>query len=450
VRLPAVVPITHPSYGGSILINPGGPGGSGVAIVSAAGAQLQSIVDSAGKSPHLIREGRSPKHFDIVGFDPRGVGFTTPGAHCWEELSARESWTLRASAQGIPGSSDSAPGRLWSMAQAFGSSCASTVEEEHDIKQFLSTASVARDMLELTEALGEWRESRATTELLEQGMPQKRGVTVPPAGAIPGHLQYRRGEEKLLYWGFSYGTYLGSTFASMYPDRVGRMILDGVVDAPDYYKGLWTDNLRDTERVVEAFYEYCVAAREGCPLMEDGFTTEEVKERVHAIIQSLYHKPLPIPGPIPEVVTYSDVKLFIFVSLYAPNFMFRGLAIILKAIEDGDGAFFRPFLIPQHSYSCTSPNGTETSPVDGESQVSIICSDGDPQDFLNVTLFNEHWHHLEQLSPTGGGVWSLIRLHCSGWQIKALHRFRGPFGGNTSHPILWIGNTADPVTPVWG
>lgn len=441
VRVPAQVPVSDPRYGGSILVNPGGPGGSGTMLAAGGGRGLQAIVDGA------TQPGSEPtKHFDIIGFDPRGIGFSTPGAHCWEDGPLRQVWMLRLSAQGNVDSSDAAAGRLYSMAHALGQSCASEAGED-DIKHFVSTSSVARDMLELTEALGKWRETQVTREQRDKLKCQRQGCSPEE---VPERLRYKPGKEKLLYWGFSYGTILGSTFAAMFPDRVGRLVLDGVVWAPDYHETLWTDNLRDTEKVMDSFYTGCIKSGERCPLMRPGDDASSLKERVQRIVNSLYHNPLPIPGPSPEVITYSDVRQFMFLSLKVPVIAFPSLAVVLKAIEDRNATMFRPDLEFVHQIFCPLPNQTMSAPPSGEAQIAIACGDGDPQGFMDLKMFDEYWRKLEALSPTAGAIWSSIRLQCTGWKIRPLHRYTGPFEANTSHPILWVGNTGDPVTPLWG
>lgn len=240
IRKPAAVPVTDPKYGGAVLLNPGGPGGSGVGFMLGGGKSVSETIDA-----------NDGKYFDLISFDPRGVSNTLPPVRCSEDANMAQSWLVRLMEEGVLGSSDAALGRLWSMSIAQGGSCSLPPPAgQPDMKRYVSTASVARDMVSLIEAHGEWREKEAKRVLFH-------------GGEVSETLKYKPGEEKLQYWGFSYGTYLGMTFSAMFPDRVHRVAVDGVVDAEDYRNALWYDNLADTEADLDLFYSNC--ARVGYP-----------------------------------------------------------------------------------------------------------------------------------------------------------------------------------------
>ncbi|KAF2773910.1 hypothetical protein EJ03DRAFT_71529 [Teratosphaeria nubilosa] len=122
--------------------------------------------------------------------------------------------------EGVFEASDAALGRLWSMGVARGKSCAlPPADGEQDIRRYVTTASVARDMLEIVEIHGRWREREALQLLshAEKSCHSRRLSTTPqakPVIEVPKQLRYKPGEERLQYWGFSYGTYLGNTFAN--------------------------------------------------------------------------------------------------------------------------------------------------------------------------------------------------------------------------------------------
>ena len=424
-------------------------------LVKAAGLRMQEMIDHP-EDPSQTLENDSAKYFDILSFDPRGIGASEPLMECYQDPAMVQSWAMRIRGEGIINSSDAALGRLWSMTHAAGASCSASLQK-HDIKLYGSTASVARDMLELTERHGKWRDLEIRSQL------GRGSCRVSTAQELPGHLQslrYRPNEEKILYWGFSYGSFLGSTFASMFPNRIERLVLDGVVDAPDYLKTLWTDNLVDTEKDMQTFFDLCAEAGPSkCALASKDDSPADTRAKFDGILKKLYHNPLPVTGLIPEVVTYSDIKDLVFASLYTPLQSFPYMANLLSEIDKGNGTLFAKLLRPYHSYSCPSNTadkiGSRGDPLHNQSNLlnyfatfAIACGDGDPVTNETIESFDAYWQHLVNLSPSIGAMWSELRLSCSAWGVRPLYRFTGPYEANTSHPILWIGNTADPVTPV--
>jgi pimeloyl-ACP methyl ester carboxylesterase len=313
---------------------------------------LQQVVDSKVET---LTPSTDARYFDIIGFDPRGIGWTEPAARCMPNRPASWSWKLREETEGLIGSSDAALGRLWSMHHAFGASCKLAEEDQEgpDIKQYMTTAFVARDMLEIIERHAEYVAKEVAKKAAQR------------AGKRPGcdSSTYVPGESKLQYWGFSYGTLLGSTFASMFPDRVGRLILDGVVSAYDYQHSLGNGSLTDVEKAMNSFYTFCRNLGPGeCSLATANSSVLDIKERTQNIIASLYHDPLPIVSSDgPDFLTWSDLKLVIFSATYLPRLMFQSVADILAAIEQGGGSVTDELAGMNHYnhvFSCPA-NGTE-------------------------------------------------------------------------------------------
>lgn len=444
-KLPAKVPVDDPRYGGPVLLNPGGPGGPGALFALLIAKSLQVVVDAAS-NPELA--GEDAQFFDIIGFDPRGIGETEPAARCMSDPAASWSWRLRETEEGILGSSDAVLGRLWSMTHAFGSSCKKALDAEKgpNIKQYMTTAFVARDMLEIIEKHAEYVAQKAARATHNNGKRSDRRNT--------GHTSTFE-MAKLQYWGFSYGTFLGSTFASMFPDRVGRVVLDGVVNEEDYLHSLGNGSLVDSEKAMDSFYSYCLhSGLEACPLAGNATTTIAIKDRTEEILKSLYHRPFVLSSAEgPEVLTYSDIKAIIFSGIYQPQLSFPLLGNLLPQIEAGSGDLIDQLQGPfreAHTISCAR-NGSVTGPVTYTGDVptfAILCADGVDQQNVSIDEFVEYWDLLRSMSSAAGDVWAMLKMKCSAWKIRASYKFEGEYGVNTSSPVLFISNTADPVTPL--
>lgn len=434
IRKPAIVPVTDPRYGGAVVLNPGGPGARGINYMLRVGEQMTSLID-APKDDH---EG---KHFDLISYDPRGIGLSTPRLTCFHGNPLVEQvWSIRDWELGSINASDVAFGRMWAMYKAKGESCAVTTEEA-DIKRYATTAYVARDVLEIIEKHGEWREKEATRL-------SKCHYYKPQEGYDPQRTRYRPGQEKLLYWGVSYGTYIGSTFAAMYPDRVERLVLDGVVDTSDNQQAVTYTDLMDTERTMNSFYQYCAdAGYPACALANPDRSTgpAEVEQRTLAIIEKLRYDPVPVVDPIPEVITSHDLRTLIFQSLYKPVRMFPTLANTIAELEKGNGSNSAQMLKPYHSLSCRT---TSVDPVfDIDAEMAILCTDADDQTSTNREEFASFATKIMEVSPTIGDLYGAVRMQCIHYPLRAQYRYTGPWDVTTTNPILFIGSTKDPVTP---
>jgi hypothetical protein len=79
--------------------------------------------------------------------------------------------------------------------------------------------------------------------------------------------------------------------------------------------------------------------------------------------------------------------------------------------------------------------------------MAIACSDGDDITSVNKSTYIQREKELAEMSPHGGSLWARVQMTCIHYPLRAHYRFPGPWKANTSHPVLFIGNTADPVTP---
>lgn len=319
-----------------LIINPGGPGGSGAFFAISAGPLLQTAI--------------GPDR-DIIGFDPRGIGATTPKADCFVAADDpfgvdgrniaymnRMGWAASGHEIGLVNSSNVALSKLNARSKALTKLCKRVDEAggDNSIFRYTNTPNVARDMLSIVDAWDEWR---STSSGVKPAKSMQDPDIVDELQTVPKLEPEDSTRGKLVYWGFSYGTLLGATFASMFPDKVGRLILDGVVDADHYVNPVWGDNIHDTDPIWDNFFVHCAEAGPRCQFYRLGYKAEDIKKLFNDIMERLKKEPaivLPQHGNVPILITASDFKQIIFSSLYAPITSFPGVAILLKALADGE------------------------------------------------------------------------------------------------------------------
>ncbi|KAK0656956.1 TAP-like protein-domain-containing protein [Cercophora newfieldiana] len=390
---------------GPVFFNPGGPGGSGVWALRDHGRDLQAVVG---------------EEFDIVSFDPRGVGASVPRVECWGGNRRQERAFWEAGEVGVL---DAYPGVVYAAFARAAALSGVCEEDGGEILRHVGTTYHARDMLEVLEQMGE------------------RG---------------------LRYWGFSYGTVLGGTFAAMYPGRVERMVNDGNVDLKEWYQTVdYINFVRDTDKVVDAFYFYCHQAG---PLRcaFHAATPGKIRQRLANLLAQIRINPVLVPsspsesGPrMPELVTFTHVKRMLATALYQPIYRFQRVASVLAALEAGDGRPYHaytsadqpastPFCSSETTPPPSAPGPDEDTP---DSFAAILCSDGEPFAYTPTT-YESYVRAVQNLSTLIGGDQATTRLSCAGRTIRPKWRFAGPFSANTSFPVLFVNNIADNITPL--
>ena len=436
--LPAKVAITDSRYGGPILFNPGGPGVSATSEALTSGPSFQSMFDTPVK-PASTNGSGTARYYDIVGIDPRGIGQSLPLASCFKTDMQRAEWDLRMAGAGILGSSNIAVANIWGMMRAYGIACHNLAQSKPtaaNIYPFITTASTARDMITFIDRYSEWREAQARRVLRDE---------------IPERLQYKEGKERIQYYGLSYGSFLGQTFVSMFPERVGRAIFDGIVDTDDYVHALWTVSVFDSEKAMDWFYSSCAeVGPKYCSLAKPGSTAFSVQVRVKNIMDRLYQSPVSSKGQIPDLMTWSDVMGVLMLDIYQPK-VWGNLATFLTSFEDvlssplgnSSAATYYPVcgnvLEPRQSYDAES--GT-------------MCGDAFPYDgTYSLQDAQAHWNRLHDLSPHLAATFAPLNITCGVWPSRALYSYRRPFGSSSNSsvpPILFVANRIDPVTPIYG
>lgn len=243
----------------SILVNPGGPGGSGVALVQRKGKLLKEI---AGDD------------FHIIGFDPRGINGSQPAALCYANEDVR---TLRAPVYERDDWQYNPALNAW--ADNFGRACEANAGEH---SHYVNTPQTATDMNDILDAIG---------------------------------------QKDMYYMGFSYGTVLGQTYAMMYPERSKRIIIDGVCNIFDWYNSpIDVHYLDNTNQVVAVFMEKCLEDDSGCALSSFGDSKDELHSKVMGFINGLKEEPIPVfvNSTVYGVVDYNSIFRAFFTILYAP------------------------------------------------------------------------------------------------------------------------------------
>ncbi|KAI9044047.1 alpha/beta hydrolase [Aspergillus affinis] len=394
----------------SLLINPGGPGVSGVDTIMEYGPSLGEIVNY---------------QHHIVGFDPRSVRQSGPRVDCWPDHPERRAQFEKIYYSETSNATSSSLGNQYAAAELYGKACTSTVGGSHGNASYISTPAVARDMLTYVEA-----------EQVAAGKPKEEG--------------------KLMFYGLSYGTLLGATFAHMFPDRIERMILDGAVDAEDYYSMKWQANLFDTDAAYQGFFDFCFkAGKEKCSFW--GSSPQNISDRVDRILANLRYNPIPIPSgefcDIPILATYSNLKTLLMQVLYDPLSNFPLLANVLAGLEQGNTTAYS-LAVTSGSILPFNPcnNGTVGSTQDYP--VMIECVDGyNGHKIQNITEFSDWVKALNTESKFFGEVFATNSGAVSCRSVDVTPPETGRIHGsildrkNTSFPILFLTQQSDPATP---
>ena len=367
------VPAQHPGSSPQFLVvNPGGPGGSGIDYAANAATYFgQPLRDN----------------FDIVGFDPRGVGQSTP-VQC---LSDHQLDVFLASDP----DPDTAAERQHSdqMLTQFGRGC---VRDSGALAAHISTEEAARDIDILRAVLG---------------------------------------QPKLDYFGASYGTFLGATYAGLFPKRVGRMVLDGAVDpALSTYK-LNLVQAHGFEVALRAYIGNCVQ-QGGCFL---GSSVDAGEARIQQLLASVEAHPL--PGFDGRQLAIGNAVMGIWAPLYNRSY-WPILDAALQNAFAGNGAVL---LKLSDAYTSRGANGYTDNST--EALYDIDCLDHD--DSIPTSQVPKHFPEFEKASPTFGKIFAFGLSTCSTWPIHT-GRVPAPIHAPGAAPILVIGTTRDPATPlVW-
>jgi pimeloyl-ACP methyl ester carboxylesterase len=358
---------------GQLVVNPGGPGGSGV--------------DYAASGAFTFGD-ELTRYFDIVGFDPRGVGKSTPlecaGTGLIDEfLGYDPDPDTPAEVSGLD-----------KVTREFGEGC---LQRSGDLARHVSTIEAAKDMDILRAALG---------------------------------------ENQLDYLGASYGTLLGATYAGLFPSHIRRMVLDGAVDPTLTGEQLALGQARGFQTALNAYLADCVKSG-SCVL---GNTVEEGARRIRQFLEQLDSNPLPTSSG--RELTEGQARWGIIMPLYLKAYWPLLTVALSRAIQNGSGD---QLLALADLYTSRGPSGYKDNSMAVLNAVSCL----DYSDVVPVDRIPTKFKEFDEASPTFGRLFVYGLSTCASWPVKST-KVPKPIHAPGAPPIVVIGTTRDPATPyVW-
>lgn len=379
---------------GSLIVNPGGPGGPGTVVLPL----------MYGLLPLAVRE-----RYDVVSFDPRGVG-RSDGLKCFANQIA-ENAMLGQWAAGFPVGS----AQVFSLEQTylrFDQQCA---RSGGPVLAHMSTADVARDMDVIRRALG---------------------------------------EQLLNYYGISYGTVLGAVYANLFPGRTGNMVLDGNVSPLAWADGdadvptaLRMGSDSASAATLRSFLQLCGrAAVHGCAFSAG--SPAATSARYATLLTRLRSHPVTAGSQSYTYAgTVSAVDDFLYTTSAEPSIGEMGWkagAQLLESIWDAS----RRRAGTARAKAGSSPGAAASSaqPYNGnEQELGVECADSpDPAD---PAAYATQAGLAARKSGAFGPMWAWRTEPCASWPGDGDDRYTGPWNRSTARPVLVIGNTGDPATP---
>lgn len=352
---------------GSLLVNPGGPGFGG-----------SSLADDA----YYYFSSDLLERFDIIAWDPRGTGESTPAVDCvdtYDEYFGLDS----------PPDNDEEIQALIDASQQFNDEC---LARSGEILPYISTEASARDMNSIRLALG---------------------------------------EDKISYLGFSYGSELGATWTTLFPDTVRAAVLDGAVDPDSNSTDEGKSQAKGFEQQLTAFLEQC-SARVSCKFHNKG----NAEAAFDKLIANLDANPLVVSSdrtPVTQGVAYTAIAQAMYSDFYWPQ-----LEAALKSAQLGDGS---GLLSLYDQYFQRQDDGTYGNEL--EAFLSISCLD-DPG-ATSVEEVNSKVDEFVAIAPRLGANFA-YGYSCALWPIPPAPRVE--ITGKGAGPIVVVGTTGDAATPL--
>jgi pimeloyl-ACP methyl ester carboxylesterase len=359
---------------GSLVLNPGGPGGSGVEFARGSARQFGADLR---------------RNFDIVGFDPRGVGQSRPPVRCLTGKQLDQFFQTDTSPDNA-----AELNALVNISRTWADDCQTRVPK---LLPYVGTANAAHDIDLLRAALG------------DQG---------------------------LTYYGASYGTYLGAYYAQEFPKHVRALVLDGAIDPRLTAEQINIEQAKGFDTATKAFAADCVKTRD-CPLGTG--STRAALGRLAQLFAQADKRPLRNGLNDGRIVDESLAELGVAAALYNKQ-TWPALKLALRnAIDQNDGTTLLRLadLLIERNKDGTYSNQTEAN-------MAVNCVDK-PYD-RNLGAWQQQADRAKRAAPLFGQfvVWGT--LPCGYWPAQD-HTRPAPFSANGAPPIVVVGTTRDPATP---
>ncbi|MBB5128509.1 alpha/beta hydrolase [Streptomyces griseoloalbus] len=362
---------------GSLLVNPGGPGGSAIGYAQAY-AGIGYPVDVRAR-------------YDVVAVDPRGVARSEP-VEC---LNGPEMDTYTRT-DGTPDDAKETDA-LVAAYKKFAEGCGADAPK---LLRHVSTIEAARDMDIVRAALG---------------------------------------DEKLNYVGASYGTFLGATYAGLFPDRAGRLVLDGAMDPSLPARRLNLEQTAGFDTAFTAFAKDCVR-RSDCPLGGRDAGPGQAGKKLKAFFDGLDARPIPTGDADGRRLTESLATIGVIAAMYDEGAWPQLRESLTAAMRENDGA---GLLVLSDSYYERDADGGYTNLMFANAAVN--CLDLPPA-FDSPDEVRRALPDFEKASPVFGEGLAWASLNCAYWPVQATGEARR-IEAKGAAPIVVVGTTRDPATP---
>ncbi|MGP4007058.1 alpha/beta hydrolase [Streptomyces sp. 4N124] len=366
---------------GSVVLNFGGPGGPGVPELAFGGDDFMELTDG----------------YDVVSFDPRGVGRSSP-------VSCGDGSDEASEAMGTGTDLTDDPRAVLRQLRQAAAQCA---KHSGPVLPHIGTVNASRDLDVIRQAVG---------------------------------------DKKLNYLGFSYGTRLGAVYAAQFPDKVGRLVLDGVDTLTEPLTEQAIVGAEGQQTALDAFVAWCAEDDVACPLGTDSRTA---REHVVTLVESLDEDP--VPTDFGDSFTGQDLVAALSQALYSRDMWPTLERAIASLVEDGDA---RGLLALTGGGMARDGDGgladEEDVPFDNlpAALMAINCAD-DPDrptaDWITKNLDRLRTEY-EEASPVFGEYRLTEVLMCYG-RPKGTDYIRKKVRDVDTPKMLLVGTRGDPATP---